>query len=105
MAESWLAQFDRSSVEVDLPLIVLLRQARNRNAHQDRGERLLTESEIRLQLLQERAEARELHRRADAGDRQAVAQIVRGIAETELAVEKAKEKNRAEYARLLAEDA
>lgn len=90
MAESWLARFDRSNAETDLPLLMMLREAQNRAAHRDHGEPLRSASEIRLQLLQERLEARELHRRADAGDRQAVAALVRQAAELELLLEAAR---------------
>lgn len=92
MSESWLEQLDRATIQVDMPLLVLLHAARNRNAHRDHGEPLLTEAEIRLRLFEEHAAKRDRARRADAGDRQAVAQLVRERAELELLLEQTKAK-------------
>lgn len=107
VAETWLVRFDRehSTTDLDLPLILLIRAARNRIDHTENGAPLLSENEIRLQLLEERAAARELRRRADAGDQAAVAACVREAAELEIAIDEAKERNRAAYARLEALDA
>jgi hypothetical protein len=107
MPETWLAQFDRthSITDLDLPLILLICAARNRIDHDENGAPLLSENEIRLGLLEERAAAREQRRRADAGDQAAVAACVREAAELELLIDEAKERNRIEYARLCALDA
>jgi len=92
MAETWLARFDREHATADLilPVIVALRAARNRVDHRDAGAPLLSQAEIRLQLLEERAAARELHRRADAGDQAAILACVRLAAESELLIDDAK---------------
>lgn len=92
MAETWLARFDREHVTADLvmPVVVMLHTAHNRADHRDNGAPLLSEAEIRLQLLEKRAAARELHRRADAGDQAAITACVRMAAESELLVDDAK---------------
>ncbi len=91
MAETWLVRFDREHATADLalPLTVMFHAARSRIDSRDNGAPLLSDAEIRLQLLEERAAARELHRRADAGDEAAAAACVRAAAELELLVDDA----------------
>lgn len=91
MAETWLARFDREHATADLvmPLMVMFHAARNRTDRRDDGAALLSDAEIRLRLLEERAAARELHRRADAGDQAAITACVRLAAGAEILVDDA----------------
>lgn len=92
----WLADFDAQQADATFELLLLLEEATNWTEHQTTGAPPKTEAELRLEFLERRAAKRAVCAAADAGDRQAVAQLVRERAELEVLFDEAREIVRAE---------
>lgn len=85
----WLADFDAERTPASDVIEMTIAEARDARAVRD-GAAPKSKARLRLEVLERLAAKRELCRRADAGDRQAVTELVRERAEAELLTEKAK---------------
>jgi len=97
-----VAEYDRQMPGPFFELMVLVQEARNRQDHEQNGAPLKPRALIELELIEEHIAARELRRRAEAGDVDALAVLVEEAARVELLIEKAEAHCAAQWAAIQA---